>query len=83
MENKAYDYRVDMVATGKRIKALREQKKISMNRMVDFFGLTRQAMYKWERGESLPEIETFFALSELLQVSIGDILVGVRKVAIA
>ena len=76
MTARAYEYHVDMVATGRNIKAFRKQKGISMNQMVDFFGLSSQALYKWERGETFPEIQNLYALSGLLQVGIDDILVG-------
>lgn len=33
------------------------------------------AIYKWQRGESLPSVDHLFALSRLLQVSMQEILV--------
>lgn len=76
MIDKAYNYRVDMVAFSSRIKSLRTERKISMRQMEDFFGISSQALYKWERGESLPEIQNLLALSRLLGVSVDDLLVS-------
>lgn len=76
MASKAYYYHVDMVAVGKRIRSFRKQQGISMNQMVDFFDISPQALYKWERGESLPEIQNLLALSRFLKVSIDELLVG-------
>lgn len=36
--------------------------------------VTRQAVSKWERGDSLPDIDTLVALSEFYSVSIDDLL---------
>ena len=75
MIDKAYNYRIDMVAFGSRIKSFRTEHKISMRQMEDFFGIFSQALYKWERGESLPEIQNLLTLSRLLGVSVDNLLV--------
>ena len=35
-----------------------------------------QAVYKWQRGESLPTVDNLFALSRLFGTSVDDILIG-------
>lgn len=35
-----------------------------------------QAIYKWQRGDSLPTVDNLYALSALFQTSVDDILRG-------
>jgi len=37
---------------------------------------SQQAVYKWQRGESLPSVDNFYALSRLFGTTMDDILVG-------
>lgn len=67
---------VDVLETGKRIKALREANKMSVKQMQSIFGFTTpQAIYKWQWGQSLPDIENLLLMAKLWNVSIEDILV--------
>ena len=46
-----------------------------------FFGFEEpQAIYKWQRGQSLPSIDNLYALSHLFQISMNEILVPVSPV---
>ena len=46
---------LDAVATGERIKELRKQKKLTVEKVREFMELeSTQAIYMWQRGESLP-----------------------------
>lgn len=74
---KAYDFaQINLKATGLRIKNLREQKGLSVKDLQDFFGFSEpQAIYKWQWGKTLPSIDNFFALSQLLDTTIDNILV--------
>lgn len=38
-------------------------------------GISEQAVYKWERGASLPSIDNLLALSHLYHVSMEELLV--------
>lgn len=47
-----------------------------MASLKDYFGLsTTNAIYKWLKGESLPTLDNFLALSILLGVSMNDLIV--------
>lgn len=71
---------LDAVATGARIKELRKQNKLTVEAMRDFLGLeSTQAIYKWQRGESLPSIDNLYALSTLFNTSVDSILRGSRE----
>ena len=66
---------LDLQATGQQIKKLRVEKQISVNDICDYMGFENpQAVYKWQRGESLPTVDNLYALSRLFETPIDDIL---------
>lgn len=68
---------IDMAATGSRIRDLRKEHHIKVDDIVSFMGFeSQQAVYKWQRGESLPSVDNLYALSRLFGTTIDDILVG-------
>ena len=67
---------IDMKLTGKRIAEIRTQRGISVRELQKLLGFaTPQAIYKWQRGETLPTLENLAALAYILGVNIEDILV--------
>ena len=49
---------LDMKATGARIKELRTDHNLKVREVAEFMGLeSEQAVYKWQRGESLPTVD--------------------------
>lgn len=67
---------IDMAATGGVIKALRKKNGYSVQDVQEYFGFDQpQAIYKWQRGETLPTVDNLYALSSLLGAPIKDILV--------
>ncbi len=67
---------IDTRATGARIKALRLAKGLTVREVQAALGFDEpQAIYKWERGRSLPSTDNLLALSLLLEVPIEQILV--------
>ena len=66
---------VDMKLTGRNITALRQQRGITVRDLQEMLGIaTPQAIYKWQRGKTLPNIENLAALACILDVTIDDIL---------
>ena len=53
---------------------LRKQAGLSQNDVAEKVHVTRQAVSRWECGETVPEIETLQALSGLFGVTINDLL---------
>ena len=53
---------------------LRKNAGYSQNEVADRLHVTRQAVSRWERGETVPEVETLQALSRLFGVSINTLL---------
>ena len=66
---------IDPKATGLRIKELRQAQHLSVNDICQFMGFENpQAVYKWQRGESLPSVDNLFALSRLFQTTVDNLL---------
>ena len=71
---------IDMAATGNRIRTLRKENHIKVDDIVSYMGFeSQQAVYKWQRGESLPSVDNLYALSRLFGTTIDDILVGYER----
>ena len=55
-------------------KDLRKKAGLSQNDAAEKLFVTRQAVSRWERGETIPEVETLRAASRLFGVSINALL---------
>lgn len=75
------DYPVlNVKATGARIKELRKAHHLKVEEVARFMGFeSEQAVYKWQRGDSLPTVDNLYALSRLFETSVDDILRGNRE----
>ncbi len=68
---------LDLRATGKRIRELRIANHLKVEDISEFMGFeTPQAVYKWQRGQSMPTVDNLYALSALFNISIDEILCG-------
>ena len=73
---------IDLQETGKRIRALRKERRLSVRTVCEFMGgISPQAVYKWEAGICLPSLDNMYALSILFQVSINDMIEETRQVS--
>lgn len=71
---------LDAVATGARIKELRKTHHLTVSQVARFMGFeSDNAVYKWQKGESLPTVDNLYALSKLFGTPIDDILCGDRE----
>ena len=67
---------IDLPATGENISRLRSERGLTVHDLQEFFGFEApQAIYKWQRGQTLPTVDNLFALAALLNVPIDDILI--------
>lgn len=67
---------IDMIATGKNITVLRKARGLSVFDLQEYFGFEApQAIYKWQKGQSLPSTDNLYALACLFGVTIEDILI--------
>ncbi|MBR0419856.1 MAG: helix-turn-helix transcriptional regulator [Erysipelotrichaceae bacterium] len=68
--------RINMTKTGNNISRLRKEKGITIRQIQETMGFnTPQAIYRWMRGETMPTLDNVFALSELLNVTVEEIVV--------
>lgn len=67
---------IDMQATGRNIESLRRKNHLRIVDVQDYFDFnTPQAIYKWERGRSLPSLENLLALARIYKCAVEDIVV--------
>ena len=72
--------RIDMAATGRNIARLRRASGLSVRELQSALSLSSpQAVYKWQRGETLPSLDNLLALSALLDTAMEEILVCERS----
>ena len=70
---------MDKEKTGQLITELRKEKGLTQKQLADALNVTDKAVSKWERGLSFPDISMLEPISELLGVSIMEILAGERQ----
>ena len=61
---------------GKFIAQMRKEKNLTQEELGNMLGITKNAISKWERGLSLMDLALLKPLSEILEVSINEILQG-------
>ena len=67
---------IDLEATGRNITRLRIDAGLSVKDLQDVFGFaTPQAIYKWQRGITLPSVDNLVLLATIFGVTIDEILV--------
>ena len=53
---------------------LRKQQRLTLEQVAERIGVTRQAVAKWETGESMPDLINCDALATLYNVSLDDLV---------
>ena len=61
---------------GQFIKKIRKDNNLTQQELADKYGITYQAVSKWERGINLPEVSLIRQISKDFNISIDDILDG-------
>ena len=67
---------MDAQKTGCFIAEKRKEKNMSQKELAEHLHITDKAISKWERGLSFPDITILIPLSEVLNVSLYDLLTG-------
>ena len=71
---------IDMKTTGIRLKRIMKMYGFSVKDVQQYLGLgSVQSVYHWLNGSSLPTVDNLYALSELFQLSVDELLCGNRK----
>ena len=65
-----------MAELSENIVLLRHQSKMSQSDLAGKLFVTPQAVSRWERGETEPDVETIKKLAEVFEVSVEDIING-------
>ena len=62
---------------GSNIRALRKERRLTQEQLAEVLGVTAGAVYKWESGMSVPELNLIVELADFFDTSV-DALVGYR-----
>ena len=66
---------ISLEKTGKKLKELREQHGLKISQLQKILGFNfPTSIYKWEHGETIPNIDNLLILSVLYNMSINDII---------
>ena len=70
---------IDLAATGENIRRLRLERGMTVRDLQSFFGFEEpRAIYKWQKGETLPTVDNLYALGALFEVPMEQILIPYR-----
>ena len=64
----------DMVQCGRTISQARKKQNMTQMELADRMGISFQAVSNWERGVSMPDISKLLELSEVLGITVDEIL---------
>ena len=62
---------------GKFIANIRKEKKLTQEELAEKLGITKNAVSKWERGLCLMDMSLLKPLSEILDVSINELIIKI------
>ena len=65
--------------TGALIAQIRKEKELTQKQLADKIGVSNATISKWETGKGFPDISLLEPLSEALNVSVSEILLGERR----
>ena len=63
------------------IRHFREEKGISQAELAEGLNVTRQAVSNWECGKTEPDIETLHKISDILGITIEELIYGLKREA--
>lgn len=69
-------YYIDFKSTGKEITRQRKKHAMSVSALSDMLGITKQAVYKWEKGVTIPSTDNLYAMSLIFGCHMDDLLKG-------
>ena len=70
---------MDKERTGQLIAELRKEKGLTQKQLADAINVTDKAVSKWERGMSFPDISMLEPISDVLDISIMELLAGEKR----
>lgn len=73
---------MDQEKIGKLIKNIRTSNNLTQQEFANKYGVTYQAVSKWENGKNMPDIELLKQISQDYNISIDELLGGSKKVSL-
>ena len=71
---------IDLVATGNNIRRLLLERGMTVKDLQMYFGFEEpRAIYKWQKGETLPSVDNLYALGKVFEVPMDQILIPVKS----
>ncbi len=58
---------------GATLRDLRIKRRMTQQELADMFGMTKQAVYQWEKGISVPDLAKLSELSRFFDISIAEL----------
>lgn len=68
------------MAVGERITALRKEKELSQGQLAQLLGVSRQAVSKWENGQSSPDTNKLIQLADVLDTEVEYLATGSKPI---
>ncbi len=62
-----------------RLKLMRSRMGLTQEEVAEKVGVSRQAVAKWEKGETLPDIESCIKLADLFEVPVDMLVRGLKE----
>lgn len=69
---------MDQAKIGRFIAQCRKEKNMTQKQLADRLGVSDKAVSKWETGKGLPDAGYMVPLSEMLEISVNELLTGER-----
>jgi transcriptional regulator with XRE-family HTH domain len=69
------------MSTGEKIIKLRQKKGLSQEQFGELLGVSRQAVSKWETGQTMPDIDKIISMSQIFEVTTDYLLMDENKTA--
>ena len=67
---------MDQIKIGKFIAKQRKEKKLTQTQLAEQLNITDRAISKWENGKAMPDSSIMLELSNLLGISVNELLEG-------
>lgn len=67
---------MNQIGIGQFIAECRKKKNMMQSQLAEKIGITNQAVSKWETGKSMPDISIMLELSEILGITVNELLSG-------
>lgn len=67
--------RIDMAATGKKIRDLRVKAGMTIKDIQDACGVTATSVCNWQKGKAIPTVDNLVILAQIWNIKIDDMIV--------